>query len=210
MAHTRRKLLTSCRRTVLSISLTARILRRHMPASGLSAGATPRCDTLAARMGACDERGLSAGMAIGGLFAQHAACSAASTRPRPPRARHACSSPADQARPRVAGASSSSQRSTPPEARFARCWLSPRRRFHVMLAAAGAETSRKCASSQLLMDLRRETVSVAPQPVRLAPRGRFVQACCVSVEVIRARVRVRGARRARACRFLVSSIVISV
>ena len=47
-------------------------------------------------------------------------------------------------------------RSGAPEARFARCWLSPRRRFHVMLAVAGAETSRKCASSQLLMDLRRE------------------------------------------------------
>ena len=47
-------------------------------------------------------------------------------------------------------------RSGAPEAQFARCWLSPRRRFHVMLAVAGAETTRKCASSQLLMDLRRE------------------------------------------------------
>ena len=37
-----------------------------------------------------------------------------------------------------------------------RCWLSPRRRFHVSPAQSGAETSRKCASSQLLMDLRRE------------------------------------------------------
>ena len=47
-------------------------------------------------------------------------------------------------------------RSGAPEARFARCWLSPRRRFHVSPAQSGAETSRKCASSQLLMDLRRE------------------------------------------------------
>ena len=104
--------------------------------------------------GALDRR-LSARMGVGALFAQHAACSAAST--RPPRAR-ALGMPAARLPtwPGRAWLAPARHRSGAPEARFARCWLSPRRRFHVMLAVAGAETSRKCASSQLLMDLRRE------------------------------------------------------
>ena len=104
------------------------------------------------------DRRLSARMGVGALFAQHAACSAAST--RPPRAR-ALGMPAARLPtwPGRAWLAPARHRSGAPEARFARCWLSPRRRFHVMPAVAGAETSRKCASSQLLMDLRREPSS---------------------------------------------------
>ena len=101
------------------------------------------------------DRRLSARMGVGALFAQHAACSAAST--RPPRAR-ALGMPAARLPtwPGRAWLAPARHRSGAPEARFARCWLSPRRRFHVSPAQSGAETSRKCASSQLLMDLRRE------------------------------------------------------
>ena len=59
-----------------------------------------------------------------------------------------------------------------------RCWLSPRRRFHVSPAQSGAETSRKCASSQLLMDLRREPSTLfnsSAGPAR--PSGAFRSAC---------------------------------
>ena len=101
------------------------------------------------------DRRHSARMGVGALFAQHAACSAAST--RPPHAR-ALGMPAARLPtwPGCAWQAPARHRSGAPEAQFARCWLSPRRRFHVMPAVAGAETSRKCASSQLLMDLRRE------------------------------------------------------
>ena len=104
------------------------------------------------------DRRLSARMGVGALFAQHAACSAAST--RPPRAR-ALGMPAARLPtwPGRAWLAPARHRSGAPEARFARCWLSPRRRFHVSPAQSGAETSRKCASSQLLMDLRREPSS---------------------------------------------------
>ena len=127
-------------------------------------------------------------MGVGGLFAQHAACSAAST--RPPHAR-ALGMPAARLPtwPGCAWQAPARHRSGAPEARFARCWLSPRRRFHVMPAVAGAETSRKCASSQLLMDLRREpSPPINPSAGPARPSGGFVQACCVSVEVIRARL----------------------
>ena len=101
------------------------------------------------------DRRHSARMGVGALFAQHAACSAAST--RPPHAR-ALGMPAARLPtwPGCAWQAPARHRSGAPEARFARCWLSPRRRFHVSPAQSGAETSRKCASSQLLMDLRRE------------------------------------------------------
>ena len=100
------------------------------------------------------DRRLSARMGVGALFAQHAACSAAST--RPPRAR-ALGMPAARLPtwPGRAWLAPARHRSGH-RRRGLRCWLSPRRRFHVSPAQSGAETSRKCASSQLLMDLRRE------------------------------------------------------
>ena len=106
-----------------------------------------------------------------GLFAQHAACSAAST--RPPRAR-ALGMPAARLPtwPGRAWLAPARHRSGAPEARFARCWLSPRRRFHVSPAQSGAETSRKCASSQLLMDLRREpSAPINPSAGPARPSG---------------------------------------
>ena len=144
------KIYFSRRRSVLDLVVAWRVQTTpHFFTGGDPSGKRRRVTS-----GGLDRR-LSARMGVGALFAQHAACSAAST--RPPRAR-ALGMPAARLPtwPGRAWLAPARHRSGAPEARFARCWLSPRRRFHVSPAQSGAETSRKCASSQLLMDLRRE------------------------------------------------------
>ena len=103
------------------------------------------------------------------------------------RARHVCSSPADLARLRVAGASSSSQRSTggavcpllalapPAVPRDAiSCWSRNQPEMCLLTVPHGS-AKRIVRSIQVFSRSR-------------SPLGGFVQACCVSGEVIRARV----------------------
>ena len=103
------------------------------------------------------------------------------------RTRHACSSPADLARLRVAGASSSSQRSTG----GAVCPLLALAPPAVPRDAGGCRSRNQPEMCFLTAPHGSAKRTVSPhQPLSRSgsPLGGLVQACCVSVEVIRARV----------------------
>ena len=103
------------------------------------------------------------------------------------RARHACCSPADLARPRVAGASSSSQRSTG----GAVCPLLALAPPAVPRDAGGCRSRNQpemCLLTAPHGSAKRTVKSIQVFSRSGSPLGGFIQACCVSVEVIRARV----------------------
>ena len=103
------------------------------------------------------------------------------------RTRHACSSPADLARLRVAGASSSSQRSTG----GAVCPLLALAPPAVPRDAGGCRSRNQpemCFLTAPHGSAKRTVNSIQLFSRSGSPLGGFVQACCVSVEVIRARV----------------------
>ena len=133
------------------------------------------------------DRRLSARMGVGALFAQHAACSAAST--RPPRA-HALGMPAARLPtwPGRAWLAPARHRSGAPEARFALLALAPPAVPRESSTVRSRNQPEMCLLTAPHGSAKRTVNSIQLFSRSGSPLGGFIQACCVSVEVIRARV----------------------